>query len=278
MSCTHRASYIGVFTGAYSLARKIGLLRLSWFRAAFISTYFLYKRIYEDPFLRLTKRMPGLFHNGDILDIGANLGYTSFLFSCALKSASKVYAFEPDQFSYGLLQQVIRRKKLLCEIEAVNCAIGSSEGAVEFWHNVRHSADHRVVTETFRSVHADCMKVVTVPLTSIDAFVRTRSLHSISFIKIDVQGYELAVCEGMKDTLERFPGLCVCFEYSPQCLLELGFEPAKLLNFFRARGYYLYIVTRDEIQPAPDNRSIQRYAAAAGYVDVLCSREGALPN
>ena len=81
---------------------------------------FLYKKLFEDPFWNLVRRQPKLFQNGDVLDIGANIGYTSAVFAGALKPDSKVYAFEPDQLSYGLLEEVIRRKKLSGAIEAIN--------------------------------------------------------------------------------------------------------------------------------------------------------------
>jgi FkbM family methyltransferase len=263
---------ISVFTSAYNLARKADLMDLCWFRRAFVSSYFLYKRSYEDPFGGLVRRMPELFQDGDILDIGANIGYTACVFAGALKQGSKVYAFEPDLSSHALLEEVIQRKKLSSSIEPMNFAMGNYEGRVEFWHNKEHSADHRVVTEKFRSVRSDAIETTTVPMTSVDAFVKAHNLQTVSFIKIDVQGYELAVCEGMQDTLERFPATRVCLEYSPEGLLELGFEPEKVLNFLRVRGYQLYVLTRTQIQAAPDNTAIQRSVQRAGYVDLLCSR------
>lgn len=269
----HSKNSIAVLTSVYSLARSVKLLQVGWFRRAFVSSYFLYKRLYEDPLWGLIQRRPELFANGDVLDIGANIGYTSCLFARTLKPASKVYAFEPDQFSYGLLQEVIRRRNLSGTIEAMNVAVGSSEGYVEFWHNEKHSADHRVVTEHFRSFRLDDTRISTVPVTSVDRFVRARNLHKISFIKIDVQGYELAVCEGMKHTLERFPELCVCLEYAPEALQELGFDPSKLLDFFRANRYQVYVLTRVAIQLAGDNTSIHQLVDKAGYVDLLCSKK-----
>ena len=265
-------SSIDVFTGAYSLARRAKLLQIPWFRNIFVASYFLYKRWHEDPFWMLVQRKPELFENGDVLDVGANIGYTACLFARALKPASKVYAFEPDQSSYALLGEVLRRKNLAGTIEALNMAVGSSEGYLEFWHNEEHSADHRVVTDQFRSVRPDAKKFSKVPVTSVDAFVKTRNLQKISFIKIDVQGYELAVCEGMKHTLERFPELCVCFEYMPEALVELGFDPVKLLEFFRAKGYQLHVLTRAEMRLASDDAAIQTLLDRAGYVDLLCSR------
>lgn len=265
---------VSAFAGAYNLARLDKVLEIGAFRKAFVSAYFLYKKSVEDPFWNLARRKPELFQNGDILDIGANIGYTSYVFGNALRPPSKVYAFEPDRLSYGLLQEVIHRKNLSGVIEAINTAVGSSEGHVKFWHNEKHSADHRVVTKRFSASCPDDSKISTVPITTVDGFVRYRNLKNISFIKIDVQGYELAVCEGMKDTLERSPDLCVCLEYCPNALLELGFEPATVLDFFRTRGYRLHVLTREEPQLMVDDASLQRFVNETNYVDLLCSKRG----
>ncbi len=131
-------------------------------------------------------------------------------------------------------------------------AVGSSEGQIRFWHNEKHSADHRVVTQRFSRSCQDDTKISTVPVTPVDSFVSNRHLRNISFIKIDVQGYELAVCEGMKDTLERFPETCVCLEDSPDALVELRFEPGKILDFFRSRGYQLDVLRRAAPQVVAD--------------------------
>ena len=264
--------FFSILTGAYSLAHPDKLFQIGAFRRGFISAYFLYKKLFEDPFWDLVQWKPKLFQKGDILDIGANIGYTSAVFAGALKPGSKVYAFEPDKLTYGLLEEVIRRKNLSGAIEAINMAVGSSDGNIKFWHNEKHSADHRVVTERFSSSCPDDTKISTVPVTSVDTFVRNHDLESISFIKIDVQGYELAVCEGMKDTLERFPETCVCLEHAPIALVELGFEPKKVFDFFRSREYQLYVLTRDAPRLAADDESLQRIVDDAGYVDLLCSK------
>ena len=97
--------------------------------------------------------------------------------------------------------------------------------------------------------------------------------RDVAFIKIDVQGYELAVCEGMRQTLQKFPALVVAFEYAPDGMRELGFEPLTLLDFFRSAGYQLHILTRSATTLAPENRcDLRLRLKSSGYVDVLCSR------
>jgi len=264
--------FVSLFTGAYRLARPDKLLQIGAFRTAFVTAYFIYKKLFEDPFWNLVQRQPEIFQKGDILDIGANIGYTATVFAGALRADSKVYVFEPDRQTFSLLKEVIQSKNLSGAVEAFNTAVGSFDGELRFWHNEEHSADHRVVTESFSSSCTDETKISTVPVTTVDSFVRSHNLRNISFIKIDVQGYEMAVCEGMKETLERFPEACVCLEHSPESLIELGFEPEKIIDFFRSRGYQLYILTREAPQLAADNESLERIVNEAGYVDLLCSK------
>jgi FkbM family methyltransferase len=262
-----------ILTGAYSLARSAKLLEISWAKRAFVSSYFLYKRFWEDPSWYLVQRLPELFANGDILDIGANLGYTSCLFARALSPDAKVYSFEPDPANFQMMTDAIRRRNLSKRIEAVNAAVGSADGNVQLWHNVNHSGDHRVVTPEFKKTLADHAQTHDVPMVSVDSFVEAHNLGSISFIKMDVQGYELAVCQGMGRTLQRFPGASVCCEYSPEGLLELGFDPAQLLDFFRSNNFNLHILTRSSLTLAPDNAAINLAAQETGYVDLLCARK-----
>src|SRR5580692_2938985 len=156
-----------IFTRAYNLARSTGLFEIRLFKRLFLFLYFRYKRWYEDPFWALAKRRPELFANGDILDIGANIGYTACVFAAARKEPSKIYAFEPDLASFATLGEMIRRKNLGDAVEILNMAVGSADGAIEFWHNEKHSADHRVVTEQFKTSRPANDKITTVAVASV---------------------------------------------------------------------------------------------------------------
>ena len=261
-----------LFVGAYGLARKTGLLKMSWTRRGFVACAFLYKRFYEDPFWGLVRRNPSLFSGGDVLDLGANIGYTACVFESVIQADSRVYAFEPDPWTYDILNEVVRRRDLARRIEPLNLAVGSSEGYLEFWHNKEHSADHRVVTEQFKSAHPDAKDFFPVLVTTVDNFVRSRKLSRISFLKMDVQGYEFSVCQGMRETLERFPEMCVCFEYSPESLKEAGSDPAELLEFFRSNGYRFYVLERATMKAVSEITSIETMVGSAGYVDLLCCK------
>jgi FkbM family methyltransferase len=237
---------------AYSLARRSGFLRTSLGRRFFKSAYFLYKRYIEDDLRDLVQAFPALAGGGDVLDIGANIGYTAAVLARATDPGRKVYAFEPEPFNFRLLEQTAREPQFGGKIVPLQCAAGAENGTIDLWINDRHHADHRVATEQFRSAHPGS-KAVRVSLVSIDSFLKNKP-GTVSFVKIDVQGYELAVCRGMQETLRQNPGIAVVLEFMPSAMRELGFEPSHLIDFFVERDFKIYrIHPRGKLSPGmPD--------------------------
>ena len=93
------------FVSAYSLARRSGFLNTSLGRRLFKSAYFLYKRYLEDDLQDLVKAFPDLVGDGNVLDIGANIGYTATVLARFIKPHRKIFAFEPEPFNFRILQQ-----------------------------------------------------------------------------------------------------------------------------------------------------------------------------
>lgn len=257
-------------TGLYSLARRSGILGTRVGRKLFTASYFGYKRYVEDPFAALAKRRPDLFRGGDILDIGANIGYTASLFARASDADARVYAFEPEPFNFQLLEKGVRDRRLADRVVPVHSAVGEESGQIELWINDHHHADHRIATGSLREnvAHAND-GYVTVPITSVDAFVAQRELtRPVCLIKIDVQGYELAVCRGMSATVDQQKRVAVAVEYMPQALEELGYDAPALLDWFRERQFEMYSLgKRGEL-----TRGLSAELAAKGYIDLIFSR------
>lgn len=257
-------------TRLYSLGRELGILKTRLGRKLFTASYFGYKRYLEDPFAGLAKRRPELFRGGDILDIGANIGYTASLFANASDDDAKIYAFEPEPFNFALLQESLRDRKLDSKVVPIHSAVGEQSGQIDLWINEHHHADHKIATTNLRASDARAKDAyVTVPITSVDGFIEQRELtRPICLIKIDVQGYEFAVCRGMAATLERQTQVAVAVEYTPEALEELGYEAPALLDWFRDRGFGMYSLGRNGML----TRGLSGELAAKGYVDLIFSR------
>jgi FkbM family methyltransferase len=251
---------------AYSLVRRSGFLRTALGRRLFKSAYFFYKHYLEDDLQDLVKAFPDLVGDGNVLDIGANIGYTAAVLARASRPGSKVFAFEPEPFNFDMLQRTARQANFEGKIVPMRCAVGAENGTIDLWINLGHHADHRIITDRFHSEHPGSTGIST-ELISIDSFLESHR-EKVSFVKIDVQGYEPAVCQGMENTLRRNPEVAVVLEYMPSAIRELGFEPSNLIDFFVERGFQIYLVH-------PRGKLTHGMPVAkedSGYFDLLFSR------
>jgi FkbM family methyltransferase len=262
-------SSIKTLTNVYALARKTGLLDTALGQRAFAASYFLYKRYLEDPYHDLVQRHGELFQGGNILDIGANIGYTAQVFSRAVDAKYKVFAFEPERFNYALLERSARAPKARGRIVPILSAVGDQDGVIELWENEHHHGDHRILTDQFRQATAPSGSIQT-PLLRIDSFVEKQpGEFPVRFIKVDVQGYEFPVCKGMEWTLSGNPRAILALEYMPEAMHELGFQPDDLLTWLRERDYQVYTIEKHGHFRA----GVGNLAEGQGYVDLLFSRE-----
>ena len=255
---------------AYALARRAGWLDRRWFRRLYVSAYFAYKRHVEDPFDALLRRRPELVRGGSVADVGAHVGYTASVFCEALDPGFRVYAFEADPANVRLLLETLVSQIALGRVVAVEAAVGSGAGTAELLRSAVHPGDHRIGTPAFQA--QGVRDAVQVSVVSLDEFFASRPDEPLAFVKVDVQGYEIEVCRGMARTLERCPSAAVAVEYAPDEAKAMGFDPADIERYFRARGYSLHLLRRDGVLEGWHAGQVAALVARRGYVDLLCLR------
>jgi FkbM family methyltransferase len=232
----------------------------------FSLAYFQYKRRFEDPFFNLTRRHPEFFSGGHVIDVGANIGYTASVFASAIDNRFKVWAFEPQGENFRRLESTIATNSLADRVEPIQSAVGDAVGETEIAVNALHPGDHRI------SDGAAGSDTERVKMTTVDDFVRSRSISPVAFIKIDVQGYEQKVCRGMAETLAANPAAVVVVEYLPASLREYGSSPRELMEFFSSRGYQAYRLAQNGMLHPFDMAAPPEKLPPPGYIDLLLIR------
>ena len=193
--------------------------------------------------LRETQVVLGSVGRGDtFVDVGANVGYYTLLAAKLVGEEGRVIAFEPDPESFALLERNVRLngfENVILEQKAVS----NEPGTVRLYLAPENKGDHRIY-ETRRQPR----EFVEVEAVTLDHYF-SDDLERIDFVKIDVQGADLAVLEGMTEIFDANQHLLLSVEFWPYGLREFGDEARDLLDFAVARDFRLYDFRAGEVEP-----------------------------
>ena len=131
----------------------------------------------------------GLLRSKVTLDIGANIGNHTLYFLNECK-AKFVYCFEPAQDTFKILERNIIINKLEGRTYLRNAGVGNSMG----FASISNSKPHNTAYTQIELSEKGSIEVVSIDGLNIR--------ESIGFVKIDVEGFELAVINGMKETIK----------------------------------------------------------------------------
>ena len=135
-----------------------------------------------------------LIQPGDtVLDIGANIGYYTSIASRLVGSQGKVYAFEPKRRNFEILEWNATNSDA-GNIVCINQAIANYTGETTLYLSPENLGHHSFLGSiNFDETH-------TIAVTSADEYF-LENPDKIDFVKIDVEGAEQAVLEGMQNIL-----------------------------------------------------------------------------
>lgn len=152
---------------------------------------------------------------GVALDVGANAGAYALLLGQWVGPAGRVFAFEPGPEIFRGLAQHIALNDLEGIVRPVMAAVGEHETTARLL--VSPTAG-----ESRLAAPSDAAPVtIATPVTTIDRFCACERIAP-SFIKVDVEGWELAVLRGARDTIRQHPNLALFVEMHPSIWPVLG--------------------------------------------------------
>lgn len=223
--------------------------------------YLLIFSIYKYLTMRYDKRLKDFFYflkivpkEKAILDIGANLGYMSLLFSKKV-GKNKVASFEPVKDNYSVLLRIVkifRAKNIL----TFNYALGEIEDDIymitPIVNGVKKQGLSQVSNDPER--YPGSSNTHKVSQKKLDSISEVSNLK-IGAIKIDVEGYEHFVLKGGISLIKENKPIIFCelweevnFTQCTQLLLNVGYnifyykneklvpyqcdKPTKIINFF----------------------------------------------
>jgi len=193
------------------------------------------------------------------VDVGANLGVHTLALARAVGPAGRVHALEPDPANFRLLARAVTEARV-AQVTLHRAAAAAQAGEMDLHLSAVNRGDHRLHPDAAPRAR------VRVPVVVLDELLAGEP--HVDFVKIDVQGAEVAVVRGLERTLARNRAVGVLCELSPGLLRQAGSDAEVLFALLRARGLRLHRLGRDGTCTPVDDADALGAAEAAGYLNL----------
>ena len=176
-----------------------------------------------------------------IIDVGANQGQFAFM-AHSIWPEIPIYSFEPDPENFVILQQHFSKYSITGQ--PLNMALGSEQATLPL-HRYENHVNNSFLTREEINHTSQPFEKVNVTCTTLDAISASLPKINAAFLKLDVQGFELAVLKGSVNFLQhcRYVLAEVSFTssytngaHADEVMLALrtyGFECIQLLDILR---------------------------------------------
>jgi FkbM family methyltransferase len=174
----------------------------------------------------------------NILEVGSNIGYYTVLMGKRTKG--KVFAFEANPRMFEILKQNIVINGLSNTVVPYNLAATSKKGNIEL--NVIKEYQGSSSIHQFDKSKND-YTTITVETDTVDNLITDR----IDLVKIDAEGSEPLIIDGMMNAIQKNPRLQMIMEFN-RALIEKTVDPYKFIDRLMEIGFEIsYIDTNSKL-------------------------------
>jgi FkbM family methyltransferase len=174
-----------------------------------------------------------------VFDVGAAKGHWTAIALDADPSL-KVHCFEPTSRRIKILQD---RKFDPSRVVLNNIGLGAKPESTTIFYNAS-GGSNSIFPQRYNADTYDPTDVETISVTTIDMYCRERGIEHVDFIKMDIEGYEMAAIRGAEQMLREGRIEVLQFEYS-YVFLDAGTSLLQLMRYMHDvnpayRFYKLY--------------------------------------
>jgi FkbM family methyltransferase len=171
------------------------------------------------------------------LDVGANFGYyTAIMARSAI--GGKTLGLEPDQKVFELLRDNIYINHLEAAAIPMHAAAANEEGMMTLHRRLTRSGNTSIIEEPFDKISRlgeDASQPFAIRCVPIDALLGDFG-GRIDYTKIDVEGAEPLVFQGMRQTIRNNPKINIVMEWAPNQIRGAGFDVAQFTADLASMG------------------------------------------
>ena len=171
------------------------------------------------------------------LDIGASFGHYTTLGASLVGESGKVFAFEPSPVAGRVLDNMIIDSDIR-NIVLTKAAVGKSVGEVDlFLPTTRHLHSPSIMQSD------DDFVPVKIPVIALDTFEPLNEVEVIKLVKMDVEGYEPDVLDGMENLIKEKRVQNIFCEFNSWWLERNSTTSKQLIERFHDYGYLINMQT-----------------------------------
>jgi FkbM family methyltransferase len=176
------------------------------------------------------------------VDVGANMGYFTCLAALAVRAdgaSGQVWAFEPDPDSYEFLADNVALNWLFEGVHLERKGVFSRAASLTLYKREKYVGNTSLgeVNDNDLARIMDRQTRHEVEVVSLDDYFLPRG-QPIDLVKIDVEGAEPHVIEGMSGLLRAQPQMRLMMEWSPgQITGTMKLDPGPMLRSLKAYGF-----------------------------------------
>ena len=192
----------------------------------------------------------------DSIDVGVYRGVYSYEMS---KYSEKVHSFEPNPIIFKYINKNL--KKFIKNIHLYNFALSNQNKTINLKIPIRNSNSNKEIFEEYYEMGKATIHNENNFENYENFEIQTKKIdelnfnNKISFIKIDVEGHELEVIEGAKNTIKRDkPVLLV--EIEKQYTKK---EVAESINFINSLGYKSYFFNKKDLKSTTELNNLDLF-------------------
>lgn len=226
-----------------------------------VSKYILKHGNYDELSSEIAKKL--IKTNSTVIDIGANIGYWSNLLA-SIDKTLKVISFEPEPSNLTLLRENININSFNKRVNVIPKALSNRKGKSNLYLSDDNAGDHRLYAEEKNRKHVE------VEVSIGDEEIKD---NNISFIKIDVQGYEYKVITGMKEVLNINKDISILTEFWPYGIRKAGDNPEEYIKIMYELGFKSYLVSEVNKKLSEVNiQEIMNEAQGEKHIDLIFTK------
>jgi FkbM family methyltransferase len=196
-----------------------------------------------------------LTREGDLfIDAGANMGFYTALARRWVGSSGMVISFEPNPACVDLMRRSFASDS---NVMIVPCALGKEIGTGDL--RVPRQGD--LATLDYPARNADT--ILKVNIVTLDSFLAERRLPTPCVVKVDCEGMECAVMQGMESLLKTTRPPAIAFEYIDELARRFGVNLSEIMDYIQetSSGAYEFfrvdyggkLRSRDLFRPTAQN-------------------------